>query len=420
MSVQAMAWAFSLKVGDSTAKQVLVALANFADDIGVCWPSQVTLIACTELGETSVRSKLKKLQDLGLIDRMTERRGDGAVKGTVYQLHLNRTKVMAAPLPARGDGSGKTAKKALPAGGEGSGAAITAETAENSHFSTQGQELPAGGDGSEKNSHYRQEVTVLPAGGDGSSIEEPSKEPSGSFPQTPFQENSPALKSADEVGKPTDGFLRFKERWLAKWPSAVNVNWDRVRSSWEELSQSNRELAGSRLECFADILASGSKSPGSPASYLKYRKFENVSDAPLVETGRRWFAFGTRLWWLCLIDLIERVGRGERKSFTVQNMLNGSGNGGAESDFAHIAEQESRAVLLLPGHVARERWFSWIVRRKFAVDRQRFESVPIFVTSEFPPDWAEMEAERRLAEARAAERLAEDGVAPALPHGQGP
>lgn len=49
MSVQAMTAAFALKVENPTAKLVLLALANYADQDGRCWPSQKKLCEVTSL-----------------------------------------------------------------------------------------------------------------------------------------------------------------------------------------------------------------------------------------------------------------------------------------------------------------------------------------------------------------------------------
>jgi hypothetical protein len=40
MSVQAITWALSVKAGSPGAKAVLLALANYANEFGLCWPSQ--------------------------------------------------------------------------------------------------------------------------------------------------------------------------------------------------------------------------------------------------------------------------------------------------------------------------------------------------------------------------------------------
>jgi hypothetical protein len=53
MSIQAVAWAISQKVGSPTGKVLLICLANYADEHGICWPSQSTIAKETELSERS-------------------------------------------------------------------------------------------------------------------------------------------------------------------------------------------------------------------------------------------------------------------------------------------------------------------------------------------------------------------------------
>ena len=69
MSVFATAWAYEQPVDNSGAKFVLVALANFADADGYCYPGQHTLARMTSLDERTVRKHLKRLEAEGFIRR---------------------------------------------------------------------------------------------------------------------------------------------------------------------------------------------------------------------------------------------------------------------------------------------------------------------------------------------------------------
>ena len=73
MSVQAMSWALSLPVQtlkDSSARHVLLCLANYASSNGVgAFPSAKTLTDDTGLSERTVRIKLDLLEECGLIVR---------------------------------------------------------------------------------------------------------------------------------------------------------------------------------------------------------------------------------------------------------------------------------------------------------------------------------------------------------------
>lgn len=79
MSVQAMAWAFDMQMESPSAKLVLLALANFADEEGKCWPSQERLAAMSSQSVDSVQRRLKELVELGFITTIRRAR-----KSSVY------------------------------------------------------------------------------------------------------------------------------------------------------------------------------------------------------------------------------------------------------------------------------------------------------------------------------------------------
>jgi hypothetical protein len=59
MSWQATTWAMNQKVGNAGRKLLLLALANYADENGVCWPSQGRLSLDTEASLTPSSGKRK-------------------------------------------------------------------------------------------------------------------------------------------------------------------------------------------------------------------------------------------------------------------------------------------------------------------------------------------------------------------------
>jgi DNA-binding transcriptional ArsR family regulator len=71
MSVQAMAWAIDQQdVRDATARHVLLALANYADNAGKsAFPSTAKLERDTGLSESTIRRKLDSLEQMGLIKK---------------------------------------------------------------------------------------------------------------------------------------------------------------------------------------------------------------------------------------------------------------------------------------------------------------------------------------------------------------
>lgn len=78
MSIFASTWAYEQSIKISARKFVLVALANFADEDGYCFPSQDTLANMTGQGVRSIRRHLTELEKTGFIKR--RRRTDGKAK----------------------------------------------------------------------------------------------------------------------------------------------------------------------------------------------------------------------------------------------------------------------------------------------------------------------------------------------------
>ena len=90
MSIQAVAWAISQRVGSPTGKVLLVCLANYANERGECWPSQRTISQEAELGERATRDWLKKLEEEGFIERHRRNRSDGSRTSDLIILHLSK------------------------------------------------------------------------------------------------------------------------------------------------------------------------------------------------------------------------------------------------------------------------------------------------------------------------------------------
>jgi hypothetical protein len=77
VSLAAISWARRQKTGSATFKAVLMALAGYADEKGLCWPSQAALAEETEMTDRSVRTALGALEDAGFIQREKKYRKDG-------------------------------------------------------------------------------------------------------------------------------------------------------------------------------------------------------------------------------------------------------------------------------------------------------------------------------------------------------
>jgi DNA-binding Lrp family transcriptional regulator len=93
MSWQATAWAQKQRTGSPSAKAVLLVLANYANEHGVCWPSQNTLAIATEQSQDSVQRRLRELEKLGLIKKQKRRRKEGKWPGSEYELQMAEDQV---------------------------------------------------------------------------------------------------------------------------------------------------------------------------------------------------------------------------------------------------------------------------------------------------------------------------------------
>lgn len=89
MSIAATTWAYAQDPGDTGAKFVLVALADYADEAWSCYPSQARLAAMTGQSDRTVRRHLKVLESAGLITREKRHGKSGARTSDRYVLAVN-------------------------------------------------------------------------------------------------------------------------------------------------------------------------------------------------------------------------------------------------------------------------------------------------------------------------------------------
>jgi hypothetical protein len=99
MSYAALRWAFSFKVPKATDKLLLVALANYADAEGVCFPSQAALVDITELDKKTIPAGLKRLVGMGAIAEI----GRVGSTGQVRKYQLGCAAPEAAKQPENGE-----------------------------------------------------------------------------------------------------------------------------------------------------------------------------------------------------------------------------------------------------------------------------------------------------------------------------
>lgn len=85
MSIEAVSWVFKLEIARSSEKFVMVCLANYADERGICYPSVQTICLDTGLDRKTVISSLKRLCENGLLRDTGQRIGRTSAV-PVYQL----------------------------------------------------------------------------------------------------------------------------------------------------------------------------------------------------------------------------------------------------------------------------------------------------------------------------------------------
>ena len=109
MSIRATKWAWLVQTAP-TAKSVLVALADHADETGLCWPSLARLRLFTCLSERAIRNALRDLevgglmvtdQREGMISRYTLRIGSALPPRHLVPGSDDATPAPAAPEPPR-------------------------------------------------------------------------------------------------------------------------------------------------------------------------------------------------------------------------------------------------------------------------------------------------------------------------------
>ena len=94
-----MNWAWR-QVLTPTLKLVLMALADAADDHGVCWPSVSTLAKKCSVSTRTVRRSLRVLMDSGMLIAEARRRGDGSSTSNRYRLLIAGGDNMSPPRDA--------------------------------------------------------------------------------------------------------------------------------------------------------------------------------------------------------------------------------------------------------------------------------------------------------------------------------
>lgn len=89
MSNEAITWAFKQDL-PTTQKFVLVALADYADEAGECFPSHNKTAERVGASRSTVRRAIKQLTEQGYLTYVREQRKDGTFTSNRYSLNLSR------------------------------------------------------------------------------------------------------------------------------------------------------------------------------------------------------------------------------------------------------------------------------------------------------------------------------------------
>ena len=103
MSILAMTWAWGLMDLDQSQTLVLLALADAANDDGVCWPSQAELGRKARLKDRAVRNQIRSLEAMGLVSVSSRSTSQGR-KTNVYRLNVGCDFSLQSKQPARNAG----------------------------------------------------------------------------------------------------------------------------------------------------------------------------------------------------------------------------------------------------------------------------------------------------------------------------
>ncbi len=338
MSGSALGWAKKTHVGSQTAKHVLQALADWADDQGSCYPSVQLIMDVTELSDRSVRNALRRLEELGLLSTERTRRKNGSMGANRYFL-----KVGAKPKA--------TGAEAGDSGGE-----------------------PPAGDADGNHRHQvqdpLQEVQDPPAGDAGLSKDEPPIEP----PKEPERERADARSTetgvddqADESASGSDAEERQK-RWAVfwrKWPNTVVDDRDAALKAWGEVPSAQLQDAIDGIDpFFAESKRKGRTKPLSASKYLRQAKWDGVLKPDVADGQVKVLGPWTKAWIAVLVDMLE-AGNARAARSMVQLALKGHGRS-VHPTRPKTAELLARAETyrLIPAHHDSWAFFAtWVERR---------------------------------------------------------
>ncbi|EID6179084.1 helix-turn-helix domain-containing protein [Salmonella enterica] len=212
MSMNLMAKAMSIKVGNPLRKLVLIKLADNANDEGECWPSYQHIADQCEVSRSTVKSHIRALEDMGLLKREFRRKGE-LNQSNVFYLTLDN----AQQIPPESGGAGADLGGGAGADRGGAGADRGGAGADRGGA---GADL-GGGAGAAPRTYHSFEPVKEPL----ERKKKPSSMPEGFSPSASHQ------KMAEEFGiSLQDEFDKFTDHHLSK--GSKFIDWNRALNTW--------------------------------------------------------------------------------------------------------------------------------------------------------------------------------------------
>ncbi|KAB0849128.1 helix-turn-helix domain-containing protein [Cronobacter sakazakii] len=201
MSMNLMAKAMSIKVGNPLRKLVLIKLADNANDNGECWPSYQHIADHCECSKSAVKEHISALIKLGLMtkeNRLGVNNGKGNTSN-VYRLHLTSTPVSSEstpPVPPKTSGG---SSESTPVSSESTPPVPPAGTRTSHSFEPVKEPLES-----------KKKSTVMPEG---------------------FSPSEAHQKMANEYGiSLQEEFEKFTDHHLSK--GSKFIDWNRALNTW--------------------------------------------------------------------------------------------------------------------------------------------------------------------------------------------
>ena len=93
MSIKVMSHVWNMEIEDSTAKLALMALADFSDDDGYCFPSYEVLAKKISKSKRTAIRAVEKLTELGFLQKEKRELKDGTSSANLYRIMMENDRV---------------------------------------------------------------------------------------------------------------------------------------------------------------------------------------------------------------------------------------------------------------------------------------------------------------------------------------